>query len=410
MNPYQYTSAPPGPFNLRLAAERVAIDPTATDPCGDDPRHGYYPLLGPSGIPAYVCPICGTALNESVCEGALRFFLVKYGSAEDRAAKAEEAKMEAEPAPARGNPPGLDDVIGNPLAVLQIRTALDAHHARGGKEHFPHILLVAPGGTGKTMLSEIIAREIKRPIRLAMGQSLNSPARVADMLLSLKAGDVLFVDELAGMKGQCQETLYRAMEDGILVPIGKAGKPIEKPKRLPPFTLIGATTDEWALLPSLIQRFKYRIRLERMTAPELAQAMSDRAKRRGWELTADAAQTIAERAHGTPRLAIGLLDGCRDTALAQGGTAIDAGIVAMTCQIWGLDGLGLDKIARRYLDALAAGKGEPVRVNVVSSKLDCLSRRTLEMRIEPDLVFLGLIEKRPDGRILTAAGRAHLKS
>ena len=93
------------------------------------------------------------------------------------------------------------------------------------------------------------------------------------MLLSLKAGDVLFVDEMHGLKPACQETLYRAMEDGVLVTIAKAGKPVSAPIKLPPFTLIGATTDEWSLLPSLLQRFKYRVRLERMNTAELAQAV-----------------------------------------------------------------------------------------------------------------------------------------
>lgn len=303
--------------------------------------------------------------------------------------------------------PGLGDVIGNAAAVLQIRTALDAHRARGASS-FPHLILAGPGGTGKTMLAEIIAREIGKPIRLQMGQSLNSPARVADVLLSLKAGDVLFIDEMHGLKPACQEALYRAMEDGVLVTIAKAGKPVSAPIKLPPFTLIGATTDEWGLLPSLLQRFKYRVRLERMSAAELAQAISQRAASRQWSLTAEAAGMIADRAHGTPRLALRLLDGCMDVAIAGGETAIDAMIVQATCEVWQLDNLGLDKIARKYLAHLECAAG-PVRLNVLAMKLDDVSRRTVELRVEPDLVWLGLIDKSADGRRLTPRGREHLK-
>ena len=327
----------------------------------------------------------------------------------ERLVKEAAEKAEEEQSPARSDPPGLDDVLGNPQAVMLLRMILDAHHGRGGKAAFPMILFSGPGGTGKTCLAEIIAREIKKPIRLQMGQSMNSPARVNDVLLSLKAGDVLFIDECHSLKSTAQEALYRAMEDGILVPIAKAGKPVGKPVKLPPFTLIGATTNEDQLLPSLLQRFKYRVHLKRMTAPELAQAIADRARRRGWSLDPEGAAMIGERAHGTPRLAVGLLDACMDTAIAQGGKDINVGIVGLACKLLGLDKLGLDDTARQYLKYLADGHGEPVRLNVLASRLDGIARRVVEMRIEPDLVFLGLIEKRPDGRILTPAGREHMK-
>ena len=319
------------------------------------------------------------------------------------------APAEPEPAPEpAAAPPTLDDVIGNAPAVLQIRTALDAHRARGGKGAFPHVLLSSPGGCGKTLLAGIIAREVKRPLRLQMGQSLSTPARVADVFLSLKAGDVLFIDEMHGLKPQCQETLYRAMEEGILVPVEKAGKPVGPPIKLKTFTLIGATTDAWALLPSLLQRFKYRVSLERLTPADLAAAIASRAERKSIALTDEAAGMIADRAHGTPRLAVGLLDGCLDAAAAQWRVGIDADVVTMTCAIWGIDDLGLDAVARKYLSYLAEAGGEPVRLNVLATKLDGLSRRTVEMRVEPDLVWLGLISKDADGRRLTDAGREHL--
>jgi Holliday junction DNA helicase RuvB len=255
----------------------------------------------------------------------------------------ERAAKEAEQAEAsKPPPPGLGDVIGNAEAVEQIRVALAAHRARcgaagkGAKPAFPHILFSGSGGTGKTFLSEIIAREVKRPMRLQMGQSLGNPSRVGDVLRSLKAGDVLFIDEMHGLRPAAQEALYRAMEDRVLVPVEKAGKSVSPPMPLPPFTLIGATTDEWQLLPSLLQRFKYRIRLDRLSADDLFGALLQRAGRRDWALEPAAASMIAERAHGTPRLAVGLLDGCMDCTLADGKTGIDVGVVTRTCAVWAL--------------------------------------------------------------------------
>ena len=359
--------------------------------------------------PTMQCPFCGSVPNETICQGGLRYLAGRRATMELRAS--ETAAMEARDAAPRCDPPGLADVIGNVAAVAQIRTFLDAHKAwvkEFPKQVFPHILLSGAGGLGKTMLAEIIAREVKRPIHLEMGQSLNSPARVGDVLLSLKAGDVLFVDELHGTKPQSQEAFYRAMEDGFFVPIQKAGKPVVQPVRLPPFTLIGSTTDVWGLLPSFGQRFKYHVKLKRLTPGELADAMLQRALRKGWQLDAEAATIIGARAHGTPRLAIKLLDGCMAVAKASGESKVDAFIVHRTCELLEIDALGLDDEARRYLGYLAESSG-PVRVNVLASRLDGLSRLTVERRIEPDLVYLGLITKGERGRVLTDAGREHLK-
>ena len=377
-------------------------------------------LLQADGSMSLTCPNCGAETSEETARGALRYFneRIEAGQAEERKLLATEcAKAAAENAKKHNSaPPGLDDVIGNADAVMQIRTALQAHIARATEPNapkwlaFPHLLLSSPGGCGKTMLAEIVAREIGAKMHLQMGQTLNSPAKVGDVLLSLAPGDVLFIEEVHGLKTPCQESLYRAMEGGVLVPMTAAGRHVGKPIALPPFTLIAATTDEWGLLPSLCQRFKYRVRLQRLTAAELADALEQRVKRAGIMADRQAVELIGQRALGTPRLAVGLLDGCIDVALAQGTREITAEVVRRTCGIWGIDSRGLDKVARSYLGFLRDAGGGPVRLNVLAARLDGLSRRTVETKVEPDLVFLGLITKTEQGRTLAAAGREHLKA
>ena len=198
------------------------------------------------------------------------------------------------------------------------------------------------------------------------------------------------------------------MEDGILIPVTRTGQPASAPVKVAPFTLIGATTDEWGLLPSMVQRFKLRVRLVRMTPAEIAAALTKRAEQAGLKIAPEAVMMIAARSLGTPRLAITLLDNCQRTAKAQGGEEITPDIVTMTCKIWKIDSLGLDRTARQYLGFLAAAGGGPVKVNVLAAKLDGLSRLTVERKVEPDLVLLGLMEKQVAGRVLTQAGQEHL--
>jgi len=378
-------------------------------------------LLQADGSMSLTCPNCGAETSEETARGALRYFneRIEAGQAEERKVaekdRRERAARNAKAAKTKPAPPKLDDVIGNPAAVMQIRTALDAFAGRRAAAEdpgwlaFPHLLLSGPAGMGKTMLSRIVTKEIGAKMHLQMGQTLKNPALVGEMLLALDPGDVLFIEEAHGLKTTCQEALYLAMEDGILVPAARKGHAGDKPIALPPFTIIGATTDEWALLPSLCRRFRYRVRLKRLTAAEIAEAIAGLAKRGGLDLDPEAAAMIGQRSLGTPGLSINLLDGCADTAIAQGGRAITKDIVAMTCEIWERDSLGLDRVARDYLGFLRDSASGPVRLNVLAARLDGLSRRTVETKVEPDLVWLGLVEKSAAGRTLTASGKEHLR-
>jgi len=393
-----------------LAASWAELDPNHTSLCLS--CRELFLVRRPDGSASMTCPKCGAGPGID-CAKALATH-VQYRK--DVEAKALQDEIDAATAAApQSKPPLLDDVIGNAPAVLQIRTALDGFRFVLNQPSapkwlpFPHTVISSPGGLGKSMLASIIARELKRKLHLQMGQTLKTPAKVAEALLALRPGDILFIEECHDMPNTAQEALYLAMEDGILIPVTKAGTALAKPVKVAPFTLIGATTDAFRLLPSMRQRFQHHVQLSRLSPEELSKAMAQRAERSGWSVVPWAIEMIGERALGTPRLAITLLNECMTTANASGGREIDPETVRRTCEVWQIDSLGLDRVARQYLQILGDSGGGPVRLNVIASKLDGLNRITIERNIEPNLVYLGLIDKQANGRVLTQAGREHLQ-
>ena len=309
-------------------------------------------------------------------------------------------------------PPTLDHVIGQKRAVRQIRTALDAHFAdradadRGQTPALEHCLLVGPPGVGKSLLSGIIARELGADLHEELAQNIISPAHLHGLMMMVEAGDCVFVDEIHELHSIAQTTLYRCLEERrLFLQTGsdQKGKSIS----LPPFTFIGATTDEWSLTKALRDRFRIILRLEFYDDQELAELITQRARRLGWAISDEAVDGIAARSRGTPRLALRLLDASRRTARSVGESSISSGTFHQMCEIEGIDALGLDPVEQKYLQVLADAQGSPVRLNMLATRLG-LPRRTIEQVIENDLIRLGLVSKSDAGRLLTAKGIDHV--
>lgn len=304
-------------------------------------------------------------------------------------------------------PPTLDHVIGQQRAVKQLRVALDAFFndraATTEETAFPHVLLVGPPGVGKSLLSQIAAAELGARLHEELAQNILSPGHLHGLMMLAEPGDVLFVDEIHELQSSVQVGLYRCLEERRLF-LGGDRKSIT----LPPFTFIGATTDEWALSKPLRDRFKIILRLEHYSEQELGELVRQRSKRLQWPISEEALKGIANRGRGTPRLAIRMLEAARRTARAENATAITEKHLAQMCDTEGFDSMGLDCVERRYLEILRDGQG-PVRLNVLATHLG-LPKQTIEKVIESELIRLGLVTKNEAGRMLTAAGASHLSS
>jgi Holliday junction DNA helicase RuvB len=300
----------------------------------------------------------------------------------------------------------LNHVVGQKRAVVVLRTALDAYwndRAKSGEEQaFPHLLMCGPSGTGKTMLSELIARELCTDCHVELAQNIGNIGQMQGLLMMLEPGQILLIDEFHELSQSAQVCLYRSLEERKLFLGGN-----RKPVTLPPFTLVGATTDEYLLTTSMRDRFRILLRLTHYSDEEMSLLIHRRARRLGWEIDGPSVIELATRSRGVPRLAVRLLESAKRVCSAKACDIIAPEHIEEMLEIEGFDALGFDPVEQRYLQLLKQHQG-PMRLNVLSTHLG-LPRQTIEM-FERDFIRLELITKSDKGRALTPAGIEHLNS
>jgi Holliday junction DNA helicase RuvB len=262
----------------------------------------------------------------------------------------------------------LNHVIGQSMAVKMLQTALDAYfndRSKTGVEvAFPHLLMCGPSGVGKTLLSDVIAREVCANCHTELAQNIGNPGQMQGLLMMLEPGDILLIDEIHELKPAVQVCLYRAVEGRQLF-LAKNRKAIT----LPPFCLIGATTDEYLLTTSMRDRFKILLRLMHYSDEEMALLISQRVKRLGWKMDETSVGELARRSRGVPRLAVRLLDAAKRVASSESSDMIEAEHVRRMLDIEGIDELGFDLTEQKYLHLLREHQRE-VRLNVIATHLE----------------------------------------
>jgi holliday junction DNA helicase RuvB len=318
------------------------------------------------------------------------------------AARPDEDELERSLRPRR-----LDEFVGQERIKEQLAVALEATRARG--EALDHVLLVGPPGLGKTSLAFIVREELGVGIRTVAGPVLERKGDIAAILTALEARDVLFVDEIHRLNRSVEEILYPALEDfrlDIVVGQGPAARTLTLD--LPPFTLVGATTRTGLLTTPLRDRFGMTFRLGYYEPAELALIVRRSAGILGVDIVGEAADEIAARARGTPRVANRILRRVRDVAEVRHHGAITLEIALEALELHEVDAIGLERADRELLEAIAVKfGGGPVGLSTLAVALG-EEQETIEDVYEPYLLQLGLIQRTPRGRVITELGRAHI--
>jgi Holliday junction DNA helicase RuvB len=304
-------------------------------------------------------------------------------------------------------PRSLGEFVGQERVKEQLAIALEAAKGRG--EALDHVLLAGPPGLGKTSLAYIVREELGVGLRSVAGPALERKGDLAAILTSLEDRDVLFVDEIHRLNSAVEEILYPALEDfrmDIIVGQGPAARTLTLD--LPPFTLVGATTRTGLLTTPLRDRFGMTYRLEHYTAPELTLIVKRSARILGVEVADEAADEIARRARGTPRVANRILRRVRDVAQVRHDGAVTLAVAREALELLEVDGEGLERVDRELLGAIVRKfDGGPVGLSTLAVALG-EEPDTIEDVYEPYLLQLGLIQRTSRGRIVTKLGRAHV--
>lgn len=328
--------------------------------------------------------------------------LVDSKVADDTTERAEEVSL---------RPLTFAEYIGQDRLKTNLKLAIDAIKKRADGTTLDHVLLYGPPGLGKTTMANVIAREMGANLRVTSGPAIERAGDLASILTNLQDGDILFIDEIHRLRRTVEEILYSAMEDCKLdIVIGKGPAARSVRLDLPRFTVIGATTRTGSLAGPLRDRFGLIHRLEYYKTHEIEQIIQRTAKLLGTGIAPEATALLATRARLTPRIANRLTKRVRDYADVHSDGFINAEITTAALEMMEIDELGLDPADRNMLQLMLTNYGDrPVGLNTIAA-LTGDEPATIEDYYEPYMLQLGLIERTPRGRSVTAKAKEHLKS
>ena len=304
-------------------------------------------------------------------------------------------------------PTNLNEIIGQDQVRENLSILIDA--AKQRNESLDHVLFYGPPGLGKTTLSHVLANEMGVNIRITSGPAIAKAGDLAAILTNLRAGDILFIDEIHRLGRSIEEILYPGMEDFALdIIIGKGPSARSIRLKLPRFTVIGATTRLALMTAPLRARFGAVYRLDYYELAAMKKIVSRAAGLLNVPTEMDGITEISKRARGTPRVALRLLRRVRDFTQVRSDGVITKKSAMDALDLLNVDELGLDEIDRRVLETVI-GKynGGPVGLSTIAASISEEPDTIMDV-VEPYLLQLGFLDRTPQGRIATKKAYEHL--
>ncbi len=304
-------------------------------------------------------------------------------------------------------PQSIDEIVGQRAVYERLKIAIDAALKRG--DALGHILFDGPPGLGKTTFALCLPKEMNVSVQLANGAALQAPKDLIPYLTNAAEKAVLFIDEIHRLPKAVEEYLYTAMEDfRVDIVHGEGTNARTLNLWLKPFTLVGATTRAGLLSAPLRDRFHIREHLDFYSLEELTTILRRSAGKLQVEIDDESAEEIAGRSRGTPRVANHLLRWVRDYATSRGDGRINLPLTQDALKMAGIDGLGLDRQDRKYLETIIrVFGGGPAGVEAIAHTMNTNSD-TLSDEVEPFLLRSELVVRTPRGRIATSRAFQHL--
>jgi Holliday junction DNA helicase RuvB len=304
-------------------------------------------------------------------------------------------------------PQKLNDLIGQDQVKENLSILIAA--ARGRGEALDHVLFYGPPGLGKTTLAHVVANEMGVNVKVTAGPVIERAGDLAAILTNLRAGDVLFIDEVHRLGRAVEEVLYPAMEDFALdIVIGKGPSARSIRLKLPHFTVVGATTRLALVTAPLRARFGAVYRLDYYDPPAMQAIVARAGRMLNVDVDQGGIEEVARRARGTPRVALRLLRRVRDYAQVRADGIVTRKVAQEALDLLQVDPLGLDDVDRRVLKTIIEKyKGGPVGLNTIAASIS-EEQDTIMDVVEPYLLQLGFLDRTPQGRVATKSAYEHL--
>ncbi len=316
--------------------------------------------------------------------------------------------------------PTPDDHVDNALRPNSLRTLIGQEQvkqnleiliaaAKQRSEPLDHVLFYGPPGLGKTTLAHVLANEMNVNIKITAGPAIERTGDLAAILTNLRAGDILFIDEIHRLGKAIEEVLYPAMEDfalDIIIGKGPAARSIRL--KLPHFTVIGATTRLALISSPLRARFGAVYRLDYYDQNSMREIVRRAAGLLKVPTEESGINEIACRSRGTPRVALRLLRRVRDYSQVKGDGVITRAHAMDALMLLAVDPKGLDDVDRRVLSTIIEKfNGGPVGLATIAASISEEPDTIMDV-VEPYLLQLGFLDRTPQGRVVTQQGYEHL--